>query len=105
MASATIYGRVTGPSGDGVPGVSVVVEARAMNCANARVDRDSVVTDGLGMYTATVLNWGEEFTVCAKVRALPAAGLAPDSVERTPVRMHYLDPDSIQVEIVLRSSA
>ena len=106
MASATIYGRVTGPNGDGVPGVNVVVEAQAMSsCANALMDRDSVVTDGLGMYTATVLTWGEEATVCAKLRVLPQAGFAPDSVKRTPVRMHYLDPDSIQVDIVLRASA
>lgn len=105
MASATIYGRVADPSGEAVPGVAVVVEARALSCANARLDRDSVVTDDLGMYSATVLNWGEGLTVCARVRVLPQAVFAQDSVERTAVRMHYLDPDTIRVDIVLRPSA
>jgi hypothetical protein len=106
LATATVVGRVVDPSGEGAAGISVVVEARALNsCANARMDRDSVATDQMGGFEATVSNFGEEFTVCARVRVTPGSMFAADSVERVSVRMHYLTPDTIRVDIALRPSA
>ena len=106
LATATILGRVASPNGIGVAGVSVVVEARSQSsCANSRMDRDSVLTDANGEYRATVMNWGLEYTVCGRVRVRPASSFAADSVDRTPVRMHHLSPDTVRVDIVLQPSA
>ena len=105
LATATVMGRVVGPTGEGIAGVRVVVEARVLNsCANARMDRDSVATNELGEFRATVGNWGEEFTVCARVRVSPGPLFASDSVERIGVRMHHQRPDTVRVDIVLRPS-
>ncbi len=105
MAAATVIGRVAGPDGQGMAGVGVVLEAKTLNsCANATMDRDSVVTSETGEFQATVRNWGTEFIVCARVRVFPGAAFAADSADRPSVRMHSLRPDTVRIDIVMRPS-
>ena len=107
MATVTIYGLVTTPSGSAAPNVTVAAEAHVnASCANPRMDRATVVTGEMGNYRATLGNWGEEFPVCVNLRVTPATGLyAVDSVQRAPVYMRSVGPDSVRVDIVLRPGA
>lgn len=107
MAAVTVFGTVSLPNGTPAAGVSVIAEARAQaSCATGSLDRDSVMTNAAGRYRATLLNWGNQFSVCVALRVVPPEGMAfaTDSAQRVPVLMRSSNPDSLRVDIVLRPS-
>ena len=105
-ATVVVYGRVSAADGAAAPRALMSLAAYAQgSCANPLMDAVMTTTNAAGEYRASLFNWGTEFTVCIRVGAAPAqgSGLLASSAERAPVVMRSGIPDSIRVDLELRS--
>jgi len=102
LAGIIVYGDVTDPRGNLAPSVSIEAEALSQgSCSGFHMEQTKVETDVAGRYRVIFTNWGEEFTICVKLRILPPAPFAMDSLQRSPVVMRVRF-DSVRVDIALR---
>ncbi|HEU0302008.1 MAG TPA: carboxypeptidase-like regulatory domain-containing protein [Longimicrobium sp.] len=100
-----LYGNVTDPSGQGVPGATVHMEVGPPGCQTAAAVQDAP-TDATGRFRLGVFRTGEYAEQCIRLTAQAPAGSGLQSSEvaqltlATPQR---LPPDSVRRDLALRA--
>lgn len=106
-ASPRLFGRVTDPSGAGVPGATVVIEGAGESCPAAYVGPlGAVQTQADGRYGMLVRAPRPPAAQdCLRVHAQPPQGSALVGSDTVPftVRFDLAAPDSVTVDLSLRA--